>query len=161
MERMKKMLFTAMVFMLAISCAVPTGASEVLDGVVSLGQDHVQMTWYALDSGRNAAGELFVVVRKYYTNIGIKDRTIELLMSKFGTDPETAGKLYFTEYIYTYSQDMKMFSFGYIRHYDDVGRLIHGTEMDGLTEETKPVWAGVEPRGPSGLALNVARRRGN
>jgi hypothetical protein len=79
-------------------------------------------------------------------------------MSKFGLDTEKASSLYFTEYIYNYSPDQKLFAVGYIRHYDMVGNLVYGTEFDGLTENTKPSWAYVDPKGPSGLALVNVRK---
>ena len=156
----KVMLLVVVIFALAISLtATPVKAGELLDGIVPLGQDHVKMTWYMVNCGRISGTDVpYAVVRKYYTNTGIKDETIELLMSKFGLDSEKAGSLYFTEYIYNYSTDHKMFSVGYIRHYDMVGILIHGTDYDGYTEATKPTWVNVEAKGPSGLSLVAARK---
>ena len=157
---MKKiMLLLFIIFMPVISCA-PVLAADLLDGIVPLGQDHAQMTWYLLNSGRTSGtGDPFAVVRKYYTNVGVKNETIELLMSKFGLDAEKAGNLYFTEYVYHYSKDLQMFAVGYIRHYDMVDQIIHRTEFDGLTNETMLTWVGVVQGGPSGLALDVVRRR--
>ena len=155
----KTIMFSLVVFMIAISCAaIPARAGELSDGNVMLGQDQVKMTWYLVAYGKEADGTLTGTVRKYYTNQGIKDETIELLMSKFSLSAEKAASLYFTEYIYNYSKDNKTFAVGYIRHYDMVGTLIHGTEFDGLTEQTKPAWANVDPKGPSGLALNAIRK---
>ena len=155
----KVILFASIVFILAISCAV-TGAGELVDGNVSLGQDHVQMMWYLVgyEKASPETGAPSGTVRKYYTNVGIKNETIELLMSKFGLDAEKAGSLYFTEYRYIYSADTKTFAVGYIRHYDMVGNLVYGTEMNGQTEETKLSWVGVVPKGPSGLALDVVKK---
>lgn len=158
---MKKMiLFSVVIFILIISCAaIPANAGELADGNVSLGQDHVKMTWYLISYGiAEDTGAPLGVVRKYYTNAGIKDETIELLMSKFGIEASRASSLYFTEYIYNYSVDHKMFAVGYIRHYDMEGTLIYGTEFDGQTELT---WANVDSKGPSGLALNAIRKAGN
>ena len=156
----KVMLLVVVVFALAVSFApTPVKAGELVDGNVSLGQDHVKMTWYMVASGKIAGtGAPFAVTRKYYTNAGIKDETIELLMSKFGTDAEKASSLYFTEYIYNYSTDHKTFAIGYIRHYDMVGNLIHGTEFDGRTEATKQAYVNVDAKGPSGLALDAVRK---
>jgi hypothetical protein len=117
------------------------------------------MTWYLVDCGKIENTEVpFGVVRKYYTNVGIKNDTVELLMSKFGIDAEKAASLYFTEYIYNYSEDHRMFAVGYIRHYDMVGNLIHGTEFNGQIEELKQTFVNVEPKGPSGLALDAVRK---
>jgi len=151
------------VFMIAVSCvAIPAMAGELSDGNVALGQDHVKMTWYLVGYDKAAdTGAPIGFVRKYYTNAGIKDETIELLMSKFGLSAERASSLYFTEYVYNYSVDHKQFAVGYIRHYDMNGSLIHGTDYDGLTEQTKMTWANVDAKGPSGLALNAVRKAGN
>jgi hypothetical protein len=157
---MKKLiLLSVVIFMLAVSCAaIPAIAGELADGNVSLGQDHVKMTWYLVSYEiAEDTGAPIGVVRKYYTNAGIKDETIELLMSKFGLDATKASSLYFTEYVYNYSVNHKMFAVGYIRHYDMEGLLIHGTEFDSLTQQT----ANVDPKGPSGLALNAVRKAAN
>jgi hypothetical protein len=159
----KLMLLAVIIFVLAISCAaIPAKAGELVDGNISLGQDHVKMTWYLVGYGKITNTEVpFAVVRKYYTNAGIKNETVELLMSKFGLDAEKAASLYFTEYIYNYSADHKTFSVGYIRHYDMVGNLVHGTEFNSYSEDTKPVWSNVDSKGPSGLALNIVRKNLN
>ena len=162
---MKKVkLFALIIFILAISCAAAS-AGDILEGVVSLGQDHVQMTWWLLahmsERASPETGAPTAIVRKYYTNVGIRNETIELLMSKFAIDPDVAGRLFFTEYRYIYSADHRTFAVGYIRHYNMVGVLIHGTEFDGSTPDTQLTWVGVIPDGPSGRALNEMRRREN
>jgi hypothetical protein len=158
---MKKTKLIIVVIITLVICfsSIAAKAGELVDGNVLLGQDHVKMTWYLVGSGKIAdTGVPFAVVRKYYTNAGIKNDTIELLMSKFSLDAEIASSLYFTEYVYNYSPDQKLFAVGYIRHYDMIGQLIYGTEFDGLTEATKPTWANVEAKGPSGLALVQVRK---
>ena len=157
---MKKLvLLLPVIIVLAISGAAAF-AGELVDGNISLGQDHVQMTWYlvAYEKASQETGAPSATVRKYYTNAGIKNETIELLMSKFGLNAEKAGSLYFTEYRYIYSTDLKKFAVGYIRHYDMVGNIVHGTEMNGQTEDTKLSWVSIVPKGPSGLALDVVRK---
>ncbi|MCL1941515.1 MAG: hypothetical protein FWG09_06185, partial [Synergistaceae bacterium] len=81
----KVMLFALMIFILVISCAA-AGAAELVDGNVSLGQDHVQMMWYLVGYEKTSpeTGAPSGTVRKYYTYVGIKNETIELLMSRFG-----------------------------------------------------------------------------
>ena len=157
---MKKLMFLMTVIVVLAISSVAVPASELVDGNVSLGQDHVKMTWYlvAYEKASQETGAPSATVRKYYTNAGIKNETIELLMSKFGLDAEKAGSLYFTEYRYIYSSDLKKFAVGYIRHYDMVGNLVYGTEMNGQTEETKLAWVAIVPKGPSGLALGVVRK---
>ncbi|MCL2146790.1 MAG: hypothetical protein FWH52_03185 [Synergistaceae bacterium] len=158
---MKKSMLLIVVIFTFVICfpTLSARAGELVDGNISLGQDHVKMTWYLVGSGKIADTEVpFAVVRKYYTNVGIKNETVELLMSKFSLDAERASSLYFTEYIYNYSPDHKLFAVGYIRHYDMNGNLIYGTEFDGLSEASKLTWANVEAKGPSGLALVQVRR---
>ncbi|MCL1876354.1 MAG: hypothetical protein FWF87_08875 [Synergistaceae bacterium] len=158
---MKKIiLLSVVIFMLSFSCAaMKANAGDLADGNVSLGQDHVKMTWYLISYGKtDDTGAPLGVVRKYYTNAGIKDETIELLMSKFGIDAARASSLYFTEYVYNYSADHKKFAVGYIRHYDMEGTVIHGTDFNAPTELT---WVNVDSKGPSGLALNAIRKAGN
>jgi hypothetical protein len=118
----------------------------------SLGQDHVKMTWYILDYGRES-GVPFVVARKYYTNESIKQDTIDLLMSKYGLAPDLAGSLYFTEYRYVYSPDGKQFAVDYLRHYDMLGEEIHGTVYDGATEATRKTFALVDPKSTPGKGI--------
>jgi len=157
---MKKFILLAfIIFVLAITGSTAS-AGELVDGNVSLGQDHVQMTWYLVGYEKSSpeTGVPSAIVRKYYTNVGIKNETIELLMSKFGLNAEIAGSLYFTEYRYIYSSDLKMFAVGYIRHYDMVGNLVYGTEMDGQSEGTQLTWVAIVPKGPSGLALAAVRK---
>ena len=158
---MKKIfLLLVVIFILAISsAAMPAKAGELADGNVSLGQDHVKMTWYLVSYGKvEDTGAPLGVVRKYYTNAGIKDETIELLMSKFGLDAARASSLYFTEYVYNYAVDHKKFAVGYIRHYDMEGLLVHGTDFNTPEELT---WVNVDAKGPSGLALNAIRKAAN
>jgi len=162
---MKKLVsFAVVIFMISVFCtAIPVKAGELVDGNISLGQDHVKMTWYLVgyEKSTSATGAPSATVRKYYTNVGIKNETVELLMSKFGIDAKLAADLYFTEYLYNYSENHKMFSVLYLRHYNDVGNLIHGTEFNGFTEETKPTFVNVDSKGPSGLALNAIRKKEN
>ena len=122
----------------------------------NLGQDHVKMQWYILDYGTKEDGTPFAVSRKYYTNEGIKNETIELLMSKFGYEPELASSLYFTEYEYEYSKDGKQFAVAYVRHFDMLGNEIHGTVFDNSSESTQKSFSTTDPNHPSGKAFALA-----
>ena len=117
---------------------------------VNLGQDHVKMQWYLLDYGVRDDGTPFSIARKYYTNEGIKQDTVDLLMSKFAYSPEVAGSLYFTEYGFEYSKDGKQFATTYLRHYDMLGREIHGTTYDDSDEATKKTFAALDPNSTPG-----------
>ncbi len=117
----------------------------------ALGQDPNKMTWYILDYGMNG-GIPYAVSRKYYTNQTEKDKTIELLMSKFSISPEIAGSLYFTEYGYEFTPDGKQFAVTYLRHYDMLGNEIHGTVYEGENKEFNAVSGFVLPKA-SNLAL--------
>lgn len=154
---MKKVIvLTVLALLLAVT---PVFAGALSDGNVLLGQDHVKMTWYLVGYGKIAAtGDYAAIVRKYYTNTGLKNETIELLMSKFGIDADRAGSLYFTEYEYLYAKDLKSFSVGYIRHYDMVGNEIHGTVYDNSTEDKKQTSVAIQPKGPSGLAIEQIKK---
>ncbi|MBQ7154496.1 MAG: hypothetical protein IJR85_02935 [Synergistaceae bacterium] len=123
-----------------VACALLLGLLAALSSPVfawdsakqkNLGQDKNKMQWYLLDYGKDSAGIPYAISRKYYTNTTIKNETIELLMSKFGLSPEVAGSLYFTEYGYEYTPDGKQFAMTYLRHYDMLGNLLHGTEYEG------------------------------
>lgn len=157
---MKKIILAVLVLVLAVSMASAAApASGLSDGNVSLGQDHVKMTWYLVGYGKIAAtGDYAAIVRKYYTNQGIKNETVELLMSKFGLDAEKAASLYFTEYEYLYAKDLKSFGVGYVRHYDMVGHEVHGTVYDNSADDKKQTWVATQPKGPSGLAVDKIRQ---
>ncbi len=121
---MKKLVVCALLLGIFASSAMAWDAAKQK----TLGPDSNKMTWYLLDYGKNEAGKPYAVSRKYYTNPTIKNDTIELLMSKFGISPEVAGSLYFTEYCYEYSEDGQQYAMTYLRHYDMLGNLIHGTD---------------------------------
>ena len=127
---MKKFVVCALLLGLLIAVASPALAWDAAKQK-NLGQDGNKMQWYLLDYGKNDAGIPFAVSRKYYTNTTVKNETIELLMSKFGLSPEVAGSLYFTEYMYEYTPDGTQFATVYLRHYDMLGNLIHGTDYEG------------------------------
>ncbi len=133
---MKKFLVCALLISLIAAMSVPAMAWDA-SKQKTLGQDKNKMTWYILDYGKDSAGSYFAISRKYYTNVTIKNETIELLMSKFGISPEVAGSLYFTEYGYEYTPDGKQFAQTYVRHYDMLGHEIHGTVYDDSTEATQ------------------------
>ena len=139
---MKKFAVCALIIGIIAVMAVPSMAWDAAKQK-SLGQDKNKMTWYLLDYGKDSDGVPFAVSRKYYTNTTIKNETIELLMSKFAITPEVAGSLYFTEYRYEYTPDGKQFAMNYLRHYDMLGNLIHGTEYDGSTEATQKTFAAI------------------
>jgi aminopeptidase-like protein len=122
----------------------------------SLGYDHVEMLWYILDYGVKEDGIPFAVARKYYMNDKIKQETVKLLMSKFDVSSELAGSLHFTEYGYEYTNDGKQFAMTYLRHCTMIGDEIHGTIFDDSSEETKKVFAAVDPNHASGKALVFA-----
>ena len=153
---MKKFAAFALILALVIALGSPVMAWDAAKQK-SLGQDKNKMTWYLLDYGKDEAGTLFAVSRKYYTNTTIKNETIELLMSKFGLSPEVAGSLYFTEYGYEYTPDGKKFAMTYLRHYDMLGNEIHGTVYDGSTEATQktfaPIPAGSTPAKGAAYAM--------
>ena len=122
----------------------------------NLGQDHVKMQWYILDYGKN--GEVpFAIARKYYTNESIKQQTIDLLMSKYGIDPEVAGSIYFTEYGYEYTPDCKQFAVTYLRHYDMLGNEIYGTVYDDSSEAAQKAFSAVDPKSTPGKAAALAK----
>ena len=139
---MKKFAVLALILGLVALMAAPSLAWDA-SKQKTLGQDKNKMTWYRLDYGKDSNGVPFAISRKYYTNTTIKNETIELLMSKFGISPEVAGSLYFTEYGYEYTPDGKQFALTYLRHYDMLGNLIHGTEYDGSTEATQKTFAAI------------------
>ena len=127
---MKKFVVYALLVALVVALASPVFAWEAAKQK-KLPQDANKMQWYILDYGKNEAGVPFAISRKYYTNPTIKNETIELLMSKFGISPEVANSLYFTEYGYEYTEDGQQYAMTYLRHYNMLGDLIHGTDYEG------------------------------
>ena len=127
---MKKFAVYALLIALVAALASPVFAWEAAKQK-KLPLDANKMQWYLLDYGKNEAGVPFAVSRKYYTNKTIKNEIIELLMSKFGISPEVANSLYFTEYGYEYTEDGQQYAMTYLRHYDMLGHLIHGTDYEG------------------------------
>ena len=152
---MKKFVACALLLGLALLAAAPAMAWDP-SKQKSLGQDHVKMTWYILDYGKDNAGTPFAIARKYYTNTTIKNETVDLLMSKFGISPEVAGSLYFTEYGYEYTPDGKKFAVTYLRHYDMLGNEIHGTTYDGRTEATQKTFQGIPAGSTAAKGANYA-----
>lgn len=140
-----------LVLLALIVSAIPAAAA--VKEPVDFKQDHIKMQWWLVDYGTQS-GAPFAVVRKYYTNETIKRETIDLLMSKFGLSPESAGGLYFTEYMYEYAPDGKRFAVVYQKHYDMLGEEIHGTVFDGSSENTKKTFASVDPKHATGKAAN-------
>ena len=139
---MKKFAVCALLLGLLIALASPVFAWDE-SKTKDLGRDSNNMQWWLLEYGKNANGRPYAITRKYYTNAKIKNETIELLMSKFGTSPEVANSLYFTEYGYEYTDDGKQFAMTYLRHYDRLGNEIHGTVYDDSSETTKKEFIGV------------------
>ena len=127
---MKKFVVCALLLGLLVAITAPVFAWDAAKQK-DLGQDANKMKWWLLDYGKNDAGVPFAISRKYYTNQTVKNETIELLMSKFGISPEVAGSLYFTEYGYEYTPDGQQYAMTYVRHYDMLGNLIHGTDYEG------------------------------
>ena len=115
-------------------------ATEENSKMVSLGKDLNDMTWYIIDYGKDVNGIPFAISRKYYTNLTIKNETIELLISKYGISKDKAEGLYFSEYGYEYTPDGKQFATTYVSHYDMFGNEIHRTVYDGSSEDTKKVY---------------------
>lgn len=138
-----------LVLLAVVFSALPAMAAKE---PVDFKQDHVKMQWWLVDYGTKDNAP-FAVVRKYYTNETIKRETIDLLMSKFGLSPESAGSLYFTEYMYEYTPDGKQFAVVYQRHYDMLGEEIHGTVFDGKTENTKKTFAAIDAKHATGKSV--------
>ena len=136
---MKKFVLCALLLGLTVGAAAPALAWDAAKQK-NLGQDHVKMTWYILDYGKNN-NVPYAIARKYYTNTTIKNETVDLLMSKYGIAPDVAGSLYFTEYGYEYTPDGKQFAVTYLRHYDMLGNEIYGTTYDNSSEATKKTFS--------------------
>ena len=151
---MKKFVLCALLLGLIVGAASPVLAWDAAKQT-NLGQDHVKMTWYLLDYGKNKDVP-YAIARKYYTNTAIKEETVDLLMSKFGLSPEVAGSLYFTEYGYEYTPDGKQFAVTYLRHYDMLGNEIYGTEYNGSSEATKKTFAAIDPKHAAGKGAAYA-----
>ncbi|GAB1399667.1 hypothetical protein MASR2M17_21380 [Aminivibrio sp.] len=109
--------------------AAETPAVKLPDPV-NFGKDANKMQWYLVNYGKEE-DKPFAVARKYYTNPDEKQKTSELITSKFGIEKEKASELYFTQYRYVYSGDGKQFALAYIQHYDMLGNIIHSTEYEG------------------------------
>ncbi len=139
---MKKFAVCALLLGMLIALASPVLAWDE-SKTKDLGRDGNNMQWWLLEYGKNAEGKNYAITRKYYTNAKIKNETIELLMSKFGTSPEVANSLYFTEYGYEYTDDGKQFALTYLTHYDRLGNEIHGTIYDDSSEATKKNFVGI------------------
>ena len=97
---------------------------------VNFGKDANKMQWYLVNYGKEGDGH-FAVARKYYTNPDEKEKTVDLIVTKFAIEQEKASGLYFTEYRYEYSADGKQFALAYINHYDMLGNMIKSTEYQG------------------------------
>ena len=119
--------------LLALSLFVSLAFAAVLQPV-NFGQDGNKMQWYLVNYGKNNDGP-FACTRKYYTNPDEKQKTIDLIVEKFGVEQAAASGLYFTEYGYVYSQDGKKFAVSYITHYDMLGKVIKSTEYDAAGRE--------------------------
>lgn len=148
---MKKFAVCALLLGMLIALASPVLAWDE-SKTKDLGRDGNNMQWWLLEYGKNAEGKNYAITRKYYTNTKIKNETIELLMSKFGTSPEVANSLYFTEYGYEYTDDGKQFALTYLTHYDRLGNEIHGTIYDDSSEATKKNFVGI-----TGIPAKAAR----
>lgn len=109
--------------------AAETPAVKVPDPV-NFGKDANKMQWYLVNYGKEE-DTAFAVARKYYTNPDEKQKTADLLATKFGIEKEKASELYFTQYRYVYSADGKQFALAYIQHYDMLGNIINSTEYEG------------------------------
>ena len=159
----KKVRFVVLVMLVAIACsALPSMAVNLdrnPDKEVSLGQDHVKMSWFITDYGTKEDGTPFAVTRKYYTNETIKKETIELLMSKFSYEAEKASSLYFTAYEYEYTKDGKQFAVTYLGHLDMLGNVIHQTVYDDSNEAAKKTFAAVDPNSVPGKAVALLMKK--
>ena len=109
--------------------AVETPAVKLPDPV-NFGKDANKMQWYLVNYGKGEK-EPFAVARKYYTNPDEKQKTADLIATKFGIEKERASEIYFTQYRYVYSADGKQFALAYIQHYDMIGNIINSTEYEG------------------------------
>ena len=105
-------------------------AEVKLPDPVNFGKDANKMQWYLVNYGKEGDGH-FAVARKYYTNPDEKEKTVDLIVTKFAIEQEKASGLYFTEYRYEYSADGKQFALAYINHYDMLGNMIKSTEYQG------------------------------
>ena len=152
--KVKKSVLLVLLVVAVVCSALPAMAWDPAKQK-NLGQDHVKMQWYILDYGKENEVP-FAIARKYYTNEAIKQQTIELLMSKYGIDPDVAGSLYFTEYGYEFSKDGKQFAMTYLRHYDMLGKEIHGTVYDDSSDAAQKVFAAVDPKSTPGKCAPLA-----
>ena len=158
-EVKKVQIFIVLALLAAVVCSALPAVAWDPNKQHNLGLDNVNMQWWILDYGTNADKTHFSVVRKYYTNEKIKQDTVEVLMSKFGYSPEVAGSLYFTEYGFVYTANGAQFATTYVRHYDMLGHMIHGTNYDDSSEETKRTFSAVVPNHASGKALALALKK--
>ena len=158
MKKMQK--FVVLAVLAAVAATAFPAVVWSQDKPVNLGLDHVNMQLWIVDYGVRVDGTLFSVVRKYYTSEGIRQETIELLMSKFGCPPEVAGNLYFTEYWFEYTNDRSQFATAYLGHYMQrtQDNLIHETVFDDSSEDTKKTFAPIVPNHASGRALALIPR---
>ena len=154
MKKAKK--FVVLALLAAIVCSALPAMAWDPEKQKNLGQDHVKMQWYLLDYGTKEDGTPFAISRKYYTNESIKQETIDLLISKYSLPPEVASSLYFTTYVYEYTQDGTQFAEVYIGHYDMLGNRIYDTVRDNSTEENKKLFNTVDPNHAVGKALALA-----
>ena len=118
-------LFAVSLFMLVFLAS--SAFAEVVQKHVNFGQDANKMQWYLMTYGKNDDGIHVATARKYYTNPDEKQKIIDLIVEKFGTEREFASGLYFTEYGYVYSNDGKSFAVTYLNHYNMVGKEIRST----------------------------------
>ncbi len=116
----------------AIAAEIPAAGDPAAKAPapVNFGKDANKMQWYLVNYGKDGE-ESFAVARKYYTNPDEKQKTVDLIVTKFGIEQEKASGLYFTEYRYVYSADGKQFALAYINHYDMLGNVIKATEYAG------------------------------
>lgn len=154
-HEMRKFGLFALLLVLVVGAVSPALAWDA-NKQKNLGQDHVKMTWYLLDYGKDPQGVPFAIARKYYTSDKIKNETVDLLMSKYGLSPEVAGSLYFTEYGYEYTPDGKQFAVVYLRHYDMLGNEIYGIAYDDSSDAAKKTFAPIDPSHASGKGAAYA-----
>ena len=155
MKKAWKFILLALLAAVVFSVSPAMAAPEM---PVNLGLDHVNMQWWIVNVGKRDDGTPFAITRRFYTNETIRQDIVEILMSRFGHLPEVAGALFGTEYEYEYTMDRRQFAVTYLRHYDMVGRLIHGTDFDNSREDRMRTYNAVDPNHAVGRALALIPR---
>ena len=127
MKKQSRLITLFVLALLALVLSVSAAFASAAPQPVNFGQDANKMQWYLMTYGKNDDGIHVATARKYYTNPDEKQKIIDLIVEKFGTEREFASGLYFTEYGYVYSNDGKSFAVTYLNHYNMVGKEIRST----------------------------------